>query len=294
MKSLFSSQTRNSSVVSVFVAVAIAALTFTLGSCRSKKVEVVPTDPSVLANADPVTRVNYNRVPFTGIRSKVDLTISRGSNRISVGGRLRMKRNEIIQVSIMPHGLVEIGILELTPEYFMVVDKWGKQYVKEKWSSMKALSRANIDFYSFQALFWEELFVPGRGERALREDFEVSELGETMRLQPTAKAASRDDVELAFVARTLSGLIQQTVVTASGRSDLRFAWNYNDWVNLNGKDFPGTMVADINVGSNEVKATFGLVGLQVDEKLGNLNTKINTDRYRKVDFESILTRIMAM
>ena len=294
MNTLITSQTRRASAIRTLAAVAMAALTLTLGSCRSKKAAVTPTQPTAITNADPVTRVNYNRIPHTGLRAKVNINIQRGDSRVTVGGRLRMKRDEIIQVSLMPHGLVEIGILELTPDYFLVVDKWGRQYVKEKWSDVKVLKRANIDFYAFQALFWEELFVPGQGDRALREDFDVAELGETMRLQPVRKTSKADDVELAFVARTISGLIQQTVVTPSARSDLRFAWNYRDWQNLEGKDFPSTMVAEVTAEGKTVKCSFGLVGLQVDEKLGKLNTKLNTDRYHKVDFESILTRIMAM
>lgn len=262
--------------------------------CRSKKEIVTPTDPATLATRSHVERVNYNRLPATGVRAKLDFSLFRGKNKISVAGRLRMKRDDIIQVSIMPHGLVEIGILELTPDYLMVVDKWGKQYVKAKWSEVKALERANIDFYAFQALFWEELFVPGRKDQAAVEDFDVNELGDIMRLQPTTTAATQKDAQLAFIARTFSGLIQQTVVTMPENSDLRFEWNYSNWVNFEGKDFPSLMTANIDAGSNNIKATLKISGLQSDPDMKDLRTKLNSGRYHKVDMERILSRIMTL
>ncbi len=277
----------------MLVAAALATM-FTVTSCRSRQTTIDTTDPTLVAHADHVTRVNLNRLTAPAVRGRMNLTLRQGKNKLSVGGRIRMKRNEVVQLSLMPHGLVEVGILELTPDYFLLLDKWGKQYVKAEWSDIKALERANIDFYAFQALFWEELFVPGKKDKALKEDFDVQEMGESMRLQPTRKALKQRDAELAFVANTINGLIGQTVVTSPENEALRFEWNYADWFSLGQKDFPSTMTVNVRTERIDVGATFKLSSMQPDENMKDIRTIVNTDRYRKVEIESILTRIMAM
>ena len=272
------------------LALALAAVMLTVGACRSHK--EATTDPTAAAQADPVTRVNLNRLTATALRGKISLTVRHGQNKLNVGGRLRMKRNEVVQLSLMPYGLVEVGVVELTPDYFLLVDKWGKQYVRARWSDVKAFDRANIDFYTFQALFWEELFIPGKRDKAPAADFDVTLEGETMRLQPTTKAVSQKDATLAFTATTVNGLIRQTRVTAPG-STLRFEWNYSDWTNIERRDFPGTMEVALRTDHLDVGATFRLSSMQADAKMKDIRTSVNTDYYRQVDIESILTHLMS-
>jgi len=293
MKYLHKTHTLSTTHAAV-IALTLMTAMISLNSCRSNKIDIQQPDSTAIANADFVTRVNFNRLTTSGLRARVNMSMARGEGRVNVGGRLRMKRNEIIQVSIMPYGLVEVGILEITPDYLLLVDKWGKQYVQAKWKDIKALERANIDFYAFQALFWEELFIPGKKDRAGKDDFDITPLDETTRLQPTLKAASQKDVSLAFVARTLSGLIQQTVVTTPAQSDLRFEWTYSNWTNLEGKDFAAVMTASITSQGKNVQATFKLSSLEADNKMKDIRTNINKDRYTKVDIEAILNRIMSL
>lgn len=281
---------KHSSLLFIF---SIAILS-TLISCRSKQEIVTPTNPTELDKADPVTRVNNNRMPMHAITSKVSLTAGRGTSRISVSGTLKMQRDKIIQLSLTPYGLIEVGRLELTPDYFMLMDRWNKQYVQARWSDVKTLSDAGVDFYVFQALFWEELFVPGRQSLALPADFTVSNQGETFSLKPTDKARKSKDIDVAFVARALNGLIQQTSVETTGSDVIRFLWDYTKWSELEGRDFPEQMVVNIHHKTTTYAATFNLSHLRSDNADKDLRTKIDTKRYREVELSSLMDQLMKM
>ena len=44
----------------------------------------------------------------------------------------------------------------MTPDYFMLIDKMGKQYVKAAYRDVSFLRNADVDFYTIQAYFWDE------------------------------------------------------------------------------------------------------------------------------------------
>lgn len=256
-----------------------------LAGCRSKKDVIdTPTDPAALAAADPVTRVNINRIQATGIRSKINLRLESGSGHVSVSGKMQMVRDDVIHISITPHGLFEIGVLELTPEYLLVVDRWHKQYFRAKWKDIKSLHSAGVDFYAFQALFWEELYVPGQKSLPTASEFTVSDQGQTMRLSPR----TRGDVNFDFLAQALNGLITQTAVTTPQQSDLRLEWNYSEWTSLGRQQYPGRMVVGIGVSKRRYSATFSFSRPTVDNDMKDVRTKLDTSRYSAVEFDYII------
>lgn len=106
-------------------------------------------------------RVNDNAVYVQNIVSKVKCTINTGRNDISVGGSLHMKKDAVIRIQITPFGLMEAGRLEFTPDYVLFLDRIHKEYFKATYSDVDFLQQNGLDFYALQALFWNQLFVPG-------------------------------------------------------------------------------------------------------------------------------------
>lgn len=114
-----------------------------------------------------VEQLNYlrkvydNAVYANNIVSKIKFSINTGSNDISVGGSLHMKRDVVIRIQITPFGIMEAGRLEFTKDYVLLVDRIHKEYVKASYSDVDFLQRNGLDFYTLQAIFWNQLFVPG-------------------------------------------------------------------------------------------------------------------------------------
>lgn len=271
------------------VILVVAALV--VASCRSSKKVTEQQTTSELKNA--VDKVNFNRQSAKGVKAKMNLKVEAGVSNVSAGGNLRMKRNEIIQLSVMFMGFVEAGRLELTPDYLLVQDRIGHRYVQTRWKDIKVLEQAGINFYTFQALFWEELFVPGRTATPAISDFDVDDLGSTVRLTVNERATDKRTVAVNFVANAINGLIQHTNVTPTQTSSLSFDWKYSKWASLDGKDFPEQMFITVKSGSKTYAATLNLSHIESEPNMKDIRTKIADKRYKKVSLESIITYLMS-
>ena len=134
-----------------------------LASCRSKK-EVVSTTTTVSDNTTigvPPSQgdkqpADAKQQEETCVTAKVRLELASNGKSTSVGGMLRMKRNDVIQLSLVTFGVLEVARIEMTPEYFLLVDKMGRQYVKASYNDVSFLRDADVDFYTIQSYFWNE------------------------------------------------------------------------------------------------------------------------------------------
>ena len=134
-----------------------------LASCASKKhavstTTVVPDETTtvVVPQQDTQQPAEVKKKEEICITSRVRMDLSSGGKSTSVGGTLRMKRDDVIQLSIVTFGILEVARIEMTPDYFMLIDKMGRQYVKAAYSDVSFLRSADVDFYTIQAYFWDE------------------------------------------------------------------------------------------------------------------------------------------
>ena len=134
-----------------------------LASCASKKhavstSTVTPDETTtvVAPQQDSQQPAEAKKQEETCITSRVRMDLSSGGKSASVGGTLRMKHNDVIQLSVVTFGILEVARIEMTPDYFMLIDKMGKQYVKAAYRDVSFLRNADVDFYTIQAYFWDE------------------------------------------------------------------------------------------------------------------------------------------
>ena len=145
----------------IIIRFSVLMLCILLASCRSKK-EVVSTTTTVSDNTTigvPPSQgdkqpADAKQQEETCVTAKVRLELSSNGKSTSVGGMLRMKRNDVIQLSLVTFGVLEVARIEMTPEYFLLVDKMGRQYVKASYNDVSFLRDA--DFYTIQSYFWNE------------------------------------------------------------------------------------------------------------------------------------------
>lgn len=133
-----------------------------MASCRTHKHaadELVTTpDAPAATSAEKKPAAEQEQ----GISAKLNFTaMQQGVKKASAGGYLRMKRDEIIQARLVAL-IVEIGRLEMTPEYILVQDRMNRQYVKVRWEDVPQLKEAGADFQTFQQLFWGEYPMKGK------------------------------------------------------------------------------------------------------------------------------------
>ena len=159
------------------MAAAIAA-PLLLGSCASKKAVADGTatpstsskhnakteaaDDNTVTTMAFLQKVNYNQVYANDIVGNISFNLTAGSKDITVPGALRMRKDKVIRLQLfIPILGTEVGRLEFTPDYVLVIDRLHKEYVKADYSQVDFLRQNGITFYSLQSLFWNQLFVPG-------------------------------------------------------------------------------------------------------------------------------------
>ena len=91
-----------------------------------------------------------------------------GPQDLTLTGNLKMKRDDVIRLQLMAFGFVEAARLEFTKEYVLIMDRINKQYLRVPYDYLAFMRNSGINFYSLQALFWNELFQPG--EEKLTEE----------------------------------------------------------------------------------------------------------------------------
>ena len=229
-----------------------------------------------------VASVNGQRQTATGIRAKMSLHLTLGSKSASVGGTLKMKRDEVIQLSLTAMGLLEVGRMELTPDYFFVQDRIHKQFMRMAWKDIAAFQRAGINFDVFQALFWDELFVPGKKGMPSEKDFTLDLTGS----KPLLSTDSKGELVAQFAIHPTRNLVGQTI-TAPARTDIGFDCQYKDWTNLEQGVFPNDLQLNVRAGARTVDADISLSRVQADDDLGNLVTTPGSS-YKEVSFDTII------
>lgn len=270
-----------------------------LASCHSHKSAMKGGGaalPDAVNNAEAVLsriveNVNQNRQTEEYVTSKMNLNLSSGTKSVSVGGALRMKRNDVIQLSLVALGIMEVGRLEMTPDYIMVMDRMGRQYVKANYKDIEFMKEAGIDFYTFQSLFWDELFLFGdKGSQPNEKRFQKSLADGIVKLVNTD---SRQMV-LTFLADAASALVKQTSVASSKKAaDAVLDWQYQAHTQLGKKKFPSQMEVQVNLPKKPVKAIISLSNVKANDDW-ETRTEVNTKRYKEVTLDEVMERIMKL
>ncbi len=72
------------------------------------------------------------------LSSKVEVTIPHGDAVYSVNGTMKLKKNEIVQVSfLMPILRTEVARIEITPDIIFLVDRMNHRYVRTTKEELK-------------------------------------------------------------------------------------------------------------------------------------------------------------
>lgn len=152
---------------------------FVLASCGTHKavVEQKPVLKSVpksttgdtLRTADDSTRNKLSYIQHISdkalyqknVVSNLTFTVNNGRKDITVPGILRMRKDEVVRLQLLlPILHSEVGRIEFAKDYVLFIDRIHRQYVKANYNDVAFLRDNGISFYTLQALFWNQLFIP--------------------------------------------------------------------------------------------------------------------------------------
>lgn len=241
--------------------------------------------------AKAVDIINANRQTETTLTAKASIKLQAGEKSAGVSGTLRMKRDDVIQLSLAFLGLMEVGRLEITPDYFLLIDRMNHQYVRVAYSQVPFFQQSGIDFHTFQSLFWGELFLPGdAGKAPQSQSYEQEIAGDTLSLTSEV----RRQAALHFVASLSRALLLQTsVVARDSHADPLMSWDYSNYKSFCGKQFPTGMLMKLSAGTLKAQVTLSLSNLKNNSDW-QTRTEVNTKKYKQVSIESIIRRLASL
>ena len=263
--------------------------TVLLTACHTSNVVTTNSDDASFVASDYLQTVNKQATKVQFITSKLKFTASLGSQKISVGGSLKMKRDDVIRIQLVALGIMEAGRLEFTRDYVLIMDRINKRYVKAKYDDIDYLKSNGINLYTLQALFWNELFQPGRQKPSI-DDF-------------TAVPSAGDAVLVGYDKGNLNyqwGTIRSTgqILSASARhqskgaTDAQMDWDYSNFKKFGKQQFPNDMQVSLRAKGKSLKIELALSSLGND-KDWEPHTDISS-KYKAVDAEDIFRLLMKL
>lgn len=181
-------------------------------------------------------RVAAQALRENNVTAKISAEVGADGKEITLGGHLRMRRNEVIQLQLTFLGITEVGRIEFSPEGVLLIDRLRKQYVQARYDQVDFLQQANLDFYALQSLFWAELFVPGHKDvQNVLSRFSLSEAGGHTLLIPQETPR----LEYAFLATTATQRLERlTVRPKNGSTVGELVTRYGNYTPFGKQHFP--------------------------------------------------------
>ena len=267
----------------------VICLVLALSACKSAKSLSKPA-VAITENLDYLGSVANNTTSITNFSSKMKLTINSNGKDISVNGTIRMKKNEVIQMSIVPFLGIEAGRVEFTPTKVLIIDRINKQYVEEPISELTTMANTDMDFYTLQALFTNALFVPGKKEinNDLLSEFTVNTSADTKTMEIRKKSKG---FLYSFSATPNTGqLLESSIATISAPYQLN--WKYSDFQPFGPKSFPSRMDISFEGGKKPFSAEIDLSKL-TENGDWEYPTKVSS-KYKKMDFNDLLKVLLGL
>jgi hypothetical protein len=262
-------------------------LMLALTGCSSTKHAVRQS----VAPVETASAVQLTRSPqYEAVTAKVNLTLKlNGKDPVKLGGTLRIRRDEVVQLSVTYLLGIEVGRLEIAPDGLTVIDRVNKRYVSIPFDELTQLTHADLNYYNLQALFLNEYFLPGQQTVTDRDaaSFAVT----TSDGEATLTALNTRPFEYRFRAALADSRLEQSHIGYSGTA-YALNWDYSDFRTLGAGLFPALMQVDFEGSSKPASLTLELSKLATDMDW-ETRTKLSA-KYTRVEWQDLLAQLMKL
>ena len=186
----------------------------------------------------------------------------------------------------------EVGRIEFTPDYVLVLDRMHKEYIKADYNQLDFLRDNGLNFYSLQALFWNQLFLPG-SNKVGEGDMDKFNVSATSEFQTVS--LHRGNMDYTWSADVTGRIAKAKVChssTSHGNSTLD--WDYSRFVSVGSKFFPARQSFTFSSTAIKGKGTTSVVidmdDVKTDEKW-DARTEVSS-RYKKIEASDVFGKLL--
>lgn len=217
---------------------------------------------------------------LTTITARTAMKLTYEGRSLTVKGKLKMRRDEAVQMTFTALGLMEVACVEFTSTAAYIVDRVGKRYTRIEYAS-GMLSSIGADFTTVQALFWNRLFIPGKAKAWEHpEDFDIPVTATQQCIEP----ARQRMLKCYFYTDEAYKQLQQTRL---GLSQYEAIWQYDMFDMIGGQSFPTTFDVSVSGSSRMIGANIALSGISHTDTAWK--SGIDLSRYKEVEMEELMS-----
>ena len=277
-------------IMKLAAAAVVVTMVASCGSTR-KVVNETPKAQAAVQKQEFLQQVNDKAQHARFITSKVKFSVEVGSQQITLTGNLKMKRDDVIRLQLMAFGFVEAGRLEFTKDYVLVMDRINKQYLKVPYQQLDFMRNSGLDFYALQALFWNELFQPGKTRMT---DEMLKSYTTDMEAEDAVISMESGKLSYRWLADKVNAQVKMANILYKDRyrGNYQLNWDYLDFKQNGRKKFPMDHKVKFSTPDKEVKFEMMLNYMGADEDW-ETRTEVS-GKYRQVSVDEILRRFMSL
>lgn len=224
-------------------------------------------------------------------RTRVQLNMGSESSSVSVNANMRIRRGELIRLSVAPVLGIEVARMDITPKGVLVIDRMNRRYVEIGFAEVADILKVEVDFNALQSLFLNEIFLPGRESLTVEDavKFDLSEQDGRAHLQVKDSRSQMKDSRYSFFTSATDGRLEETVISLK---DLPYALHcrYTDFTMVGSDVFPQSI--ELTPEGTQKKYSLGL-------KLSRIGTDSGWDaksevpaKYRKMTVQEVMQLII--
>ncbi|MDR2145980.1 MAG: DUF4292 domain-containing protein [Tannerella sp.] len=255
-----------------------------LSGCKSLKTAESSSNAILKTEEAFFSSVIDNSLRFNTLSARLKLELTTPGKELSSRATLKMRNNEVIQISVQPFLGIEAFKIELTGDSVKIIDRFNKRYILESYDNLKGKTAVDFNFNNLQALFTNKIFLPGHNELTTKQ---FSNFRYARDSERKAEFMTEDATGLIyrFVADGSEKLLSTVIEQNTEKNMLK--WLYDDFQNIDNQKFPMKMTASLTGDEEE----HGSVTLLLSDP--ELNKPITTDfkipsGYERVTLSQIL------
>ncbi|WP_276498848.1 DUF4292 domain-containing protein [Pontibacter litorisediminis] len=136
-----------------------------LASCKK---DTVPT--SATAATTTVGAVKVENLDFSYLSSKAQITLNDKNDNLSSGVSIRMQKDSVIWVSVLPGLGIEAARMMLTPDSVYFMNRLKKEYVATDYRFLRSKLQVDVNFEVLQAILLGNYQAMGSEKIMAQED----------------------------------------------------------------------------------------------------------------------------
>lgn len=266
---------------STYLVAAMLLFTLALAGCRSSRNATDETGPKRVRKQENEFIVPLAQYPegLTSLTAKTSISLNYNGMSATVKGRLRMRRDEAVQMTITALGFMDVAFIEFTPQGVCIVDKINKRYAELDYSS-GVMHSIGADFSTIQALFWNRIFIPGKENPWTDlDDFTYTQEPNRRLIEP-----SRQRMLLCSFYTDKDG--KQLQQTNLNLRQYNGTWQYGTFSAFDTYTLPATHDISFSGASRALGAQISLTNISITDS--GWKSGINLNSYKQVDLEQLL------